>query len=103
MNEDSMPKLLKGTVEIDETYIGGKPSKENEVGSENHEPMLALVERNGNVVSKPIERVDAKTLKSAIKEICHEYSCIMTDELASYTKIGKDFNGSHEIVKHNDR
>ena len=101
MNEDAVLKMLKGTVEVDETYVGGKPRKGNKGGSENPEPkkskrgrgtdkapVLALVERNGNVVSKPIEHVDAKTLKGAIKERVHKDSCIMTDEWASYTGIG---------------
>lgn len=64
--------------------------------------MLALVERNGKVSSKPIEHVDAETLKGAIHEMVHKDSCIMTDEWASYTGIGKNFNGGHEVVKHND-
>jgi transposase-like protein len=114
MQEGSMG-FLKGTVEVDETYVGGKPRKENKGGSETKEPkkkvkrgrgttktpVLALVERNGNVVAKPIEHVDAKTLKGAIKELCRKDSVIMTDEWASYTGIGKDFAG-HQVVKHND-
>jgi transposase-like protein len=118
MNENPLLKLLKGTVEVDETYVGGKPRKENKRGSGISEsepkkrskrgrgtektPVLALVERNGKVVSKTLEHPDAKTLKGAIKEICHKDSCIMTDESASYTGIGTDFNGGHEVVKHND-
>ncbi len=108
--------VLKGTVEVDETFIGGKPRKENEGGEGNEKPkkkskrgrgtgktpVLALVERNENVVSKPIDRVNAATLKGAIKQMVHDDSCIMTDEWASYTGIGKDFNGGHEVVKHND-
>jgi transposase-like protein len=118
MSEDAVLRMLKGTVEVDETYVGGKPRKENKGGSGNSKPepkrkskrcrgtektpVMALVESNGNVVSKPIEHVDAKTLKGAIKEICHKDSCIMTDEWASYIGIGIDFNGGHEVVKHND-
>ncbi len=111
MNEDAVLKMLCGTVEVDETYVGGKPRKEGKGGEEKPKnkrgrgtkkaPVLALVERNGNVVSRPIIHIDAKTLKGAIKEICHKDSCIMTDELASYTGIGNDFAG-HEVVKHND-
>jgi len=115
MNTAPIKAVLSGIVEVDETYVGGKPRKENKGGSQNPEPkkskrgrgtdkvpVLALVERNGSVVSKPIEHVDSKTLKGAIKEICHKDSCIMTDEWASYIGIGNDFNGGHEVVKHND-
>ncbi len=105
---------LKGTVEVEETYVGGKPRKENRGNSEGSEPsknkrgrgtkkspVLALVERDGNAYSKPIEHVDAKTLKGAIKEMVHKESTIMTDEWPSYTGVGSDFEG-HEVVKHND-
>ncbi|MGO9122961.1 MAG: IS1595 family transposase [Desulfomonilaceae bacterium] len=116
MNENPLAGFLKGTVEVDETYVGGKPRKENKGGPENPKPkkkskrgrgtdkvpVLALVERKGKVFSKPIEHVDAKTLKSAIKKLVHKDSTIMTDEWASYTGIGKDFKGGHEVVKHSD-
>ncbi|MGB6064785.1 MAG: IS1595 family transposase [Desulfomonilaceae bacterium] len=114
MNTAPIKAVLSGIVEVDETYVGGKPRKENKGNNgegkpknkrgrgTDKAPVLALVERNGNVVSKPIEHVDAKTLKGAIKEICHKDSYIMTDEWASYTGIGNDFNGGHEVVKHNE-
>jgi transposase-like protein len=95
----------KGVVEVDETYIGGKPRKGD---GENHKkgrgtkksPVMAMVERDGNIVSKPIENVTAKTLKFAIREAVDKESKIMTDEWKSYTGIGEEFNGGHEVVNH---
>lgn len=111
MNEESVQEALKGTVEVDETYVGGKPRKENK-GSEpkKHKlgrgtdkvPVLALVERRGNVFSKPIENVNAKTLKGAIRTMVHKDSTIMTDEWISYNGIGKEFSGGHETVNHGE-
>ena len=110
MNTSEFKSLLKGTVEVDETYVGGKPRKGNRGNSEikskrgrgtKKVPVLALVERNGDVVSRPIERVNAKTLKRAIRENCHKDCCIMTDEWPSYMGIGKEFNGGHEVIRHN--
>ena len=57
MREDPLSRLLKGVVEVDETYIGGKPRK----GSGEHNkkgrgtkkaPVVAMVEREGNIVSQ---------------------------------------------------
>jgi transposase-like protein len=111
MNEESVQKALKGTVEVDETYVGGKPRKGNK-GSEpkKHKrgrgtdkvPVLALVERRGNVFSKPIENVNAKTLKGAISTMVDKDSTIMTDEWKSYTGIGKEFTGGHKTVNHGE-
>ena len=61
---------------------------------------MAMVERNGNVVSRPIENVTAKTLKTAMKEAVDKESKIMTDEYHGYTGIEKEFKGGHHIVNH---
>jgi transposase-like protein len=107
MKEDPLMSLLKGVVEVDETYIGGKPRKGGNNGiplkrgrGTRKAPVMAMVERNGNVISKPIKNVTAKTLKSAIREAVSAESEIMTDEFKSYKGIGKDFKGGHGVVNH---
>jgi transposase-like protein len=55
---------LKGTVEVDETYIGGKSRLgKRGRGSERKTPVVALVERGGRMRTKVVERVSAKELK----------------------------------------
>ena len=112
MKEDPLVKLLQGTVEVDETYVGGKPRKENTGNSDKPKnkrgrgtdktPVMALVERSGNAFSKPIEHVNAKTLKGAIRSLVQKDSIIMTDEWKSYIGIGKEFKGGHETVNHSE-
>lgn len=106
MNTEPLASLLKGVVEVDETYVGGKPRKKHGKPKSKRgrgtkkTPVLALVERGGKVRSKPIERVNAKTLKAAIKETVDSSSTIMTDEWKGYRDIGKDFKGGHKTVNH---
>ena len=109
MNEGPLAKALKGTVEADETYIGGKPRKggggagapKTKRGRGTRKtPVLLLVERDGRARSKPVERVNARTLKGAIMGSVHASSRIMTDELASYSGIGASFAGGHATVSH---
>ena len=108
MKLDPLASKLKGVVEVDETYIGGKPRKGDEKkhkrgrGTEKF-PVMALVERNGKVTSKPIEKVNAKTLKTAIKEMVDKDSMIITDEWPAYHGIGKDFTGGHRMIYHGMR
>jgi transposase-like protein len=96
--------VLSGTVEVDETYVGGKPRDDGKYHKRGRgtdkAPVMVLVERGGRSISKPIEKVNAKTLKGAIKEGVNKKSTIMTDEWASYTGIGKDFKGGHQVVNH---
>jgi len=103
--QDVNPELLQGIVEVDETYVGGKPRKgtgiKNKKGRGTKKtPVLTLIERNGNVISKPVGDVSGKTLKFAIREVVDFNSTIMTDEWKSYRGIGKDFKGGHEVVNH---
>ncbi len=99
-----MASLLRGTVEVDETYIGGKPrkgTKNNKKGRGTKKtPVMVLVERDGKAVSHPVANVTALTLKTAIKENVNKDSTIMTDEFLSYNGIGKDFKGGHKTVNH---
>jgi len=105
MQQEPMSEMLKGIVEVDETYVGGKPRKgtgeKNKKGRGTKKtPVLALIERNGNAYSKPVGDVSGKTLKNAIKEVVSHESIIMTDEWRSYSGIGKDFRGGHKVVNH---
>jgi transposase-like protein len=98
---------LVGAVEVDETYVGGKPRKgTGEVNKRGRGtkkvPVVALVERSGRVRSRVITDVTAKTLKSAIRDNVSREATIITDELSSYKGIGKEFEGGHKTVNHGE-
>ena len=79
---DSAPSPLNGEVEVDETYIGGKPRYKgnNKRGRGTKKtPVLALVERNGSVKTRPVANVTGDTLKKAILENVHADACIITE------------------------
>lgn len=105
MEEKPIKNMLKGTVEVDESYIGGKPRKGNNKhikrgrGTQKT-PIVALVSREGNAYSKPITRINASELKGAIREMVDENSRIITDEWKAYRGIGKEFIGGHETIEH---
>jgi transposase-like protein len=106
MTQEPLAGLLRGTVEVDETYVGGKPRrgvKKGESGRGTKKmPVLALVERNGRAHAMPIEFVDAKTLKGEIRKHVDPSSTINTDEYPSYRGIGLEFAGGHRTVKHSE-
>lgn len=103
---------LTGTVEVDETYVGGKPRrKQNFRGTRrgnpslntNKVPVVAMVQRNGDVRYRMMERVTAAKLSQVIRDNA-DLSCrLMTDESPAYTKIGRKFAGGHGTVKHGAR
>ena len=99
--------FLKGDVEVDETYVGGKPRKGGPPAKRGRgtlkTPVVALVERGGNVKTRVVADVTAKTLKGAIRENVEKSATIYTDESNSYAGIGKEFDGGHHTTNHGDR
>lgn len=89
---------LTGTVEVDETYVGGKAKHAQRM--DNKTAVLAMVERGGRVRTRVLPEVNSKTLKNAIRENVDRRARIMTDEHKGYRGIGKEFAGGHETVKH---
>lgn len=88
-----------GTVEADETYVGGKGQGKRGRGAEKKTPVFSLVERNGNVRSTPVERVTGLNLKAIIRENVEKSVTIMTDDFKSYKRLRKEF-ASHGIIRH---
>jgi transposase-like protein len=100
---------LKGNVEVDETFIGGKArnmhkSKRREkLGGSLHgvggkEMVFGMVERGGNV--RPIHLLGRSKpiLQKKIKENVEAGSAIFSDELDSYDGLSPEFK--HEVVNH---
>lgn len=108
MQEEPLRGLLAGSVEVDETYVGGKPRPGKPKAKKTIKrgrgtkktAVLAMVERNGRARSGPVERVDAKTLKGAVISSVDPASVIYTDEWRSYTGLGKSFPNGHKTVNH---
>ena len=100
---DSVTGPLGGDVEVDETYVGGKPryKGQSKTGAgTNKIPVMALVERKGRVKTKVIPKVNSKNLKTTILENVHHSARILTDEHRCYHAIGMMFEGGHETVCH---
>jgi len=96
---------MTGIIEVDETYVGGKPRKGGVAASPGRgtkkTPVCAVIERGGNVHAKVLTRVTSRNLLSAIKEtVDFGNSQLMTDEFRSYTSIGHEFANGHKVVYH---
>jgi transposase-like protein len=95
------------TVEIDETYIGGKESnkhanKRNPLasGGSGKEPVVALVERKGNVRSFHVPEVTAHNVGAILhSQVCRK-TRLMTDESRVYNRKVTGAFAGHETVNH---
>lgn len=87
-------------VESDETVFGGKAKNRAHAKKEpKKHTVMTLVERDGKSRSFHVANVKAKTLREKIVTTVSRKSHLMTDELASYGKVGKEF-ANHGTVNH---
>jgi transposase-like protein len=87
-------------VESDESVFGGKSKNRAYAKKEpKKHTVMTLVDRDGESRSFHVANVKAKTLREKIVTTVSRKSHLMTDELASYEKVGKEFS-AHDTVCH---
>jgi transposase-like protein len=100
------PKLT-GTVEVDETYDGGKPRY---AGRTKHGrgtpkvPVVAMVQRGGDVRFRMMERLTSERMVEVLRENADGTCRVITDDLGIYHPLGQVFRlGGHESVRHSTK
>ncbi len=89
---------LRGTVEVDETYIGGKKRGKRGRGSENKTPVFGAVQRGGRLSITPVTDTKRKTLEPIIHRHIKKGTYINSDEWWAYTELSSDYK--HDVVNH---
>lgn len=98
--KDHMPTdLLNGSVEADETYLGGKSRGRGRGYTGNKTPVVSLVERGGRVRSQVCDVVTGKAITKVLKRHVAATANLNTDESPIYAAVGKTF-ASHATVNH---
>jgi transposase-like protein len=101
MEKNPLAGKLTGIVEADETYVGGKGTgtQGGPMAGGTKIAVFTLLQRDGEARSVVVEDVKAKTLKGIIRNEVEGTAHIMTDQMASYHGLGKEFAG-HDTVDH---
>ena len=98
-------ELLQGIIEMDETYVGGKPRP----GTGTHKrgrgtkktPVVGIVERDGNVKAKVQDKskMKFKNMKKIVNEnVDKNNSILMTDDYRGYSPMSSIIE--HKIINH---
>lgn len=95
MEQDDM--VLEGSVEVDETYIGGK--HERKYGVSKKSAVFGAVERDGMAKAKFVKSTGARVLIPEIELGIAQGSSVYSDEWGAYKSLGKR-GYTHTTVNH---
>jgi transposase-like protein len=110
MSQEPLTSKLQGTIEVDETYIGGKlragaqRTKSGERPKDYPNPLsnkaavVSVLQRGGRVQSVHVEKVTAENLKPVIKQMVAENAHLMTDSSSVLISAGSE--RKHDQVNH---
>jgi transposase-like protein len=96
-------QLLKGIVEVDETFVGGRMEGQGRGYKGNKTVVVGAMQRNGNICLQVVRGTDRETLHGFIREnTAGDTEAIYTDEWPAYKGIA-DKDTEHKTVKHRDK
>ena len=111
MANKTNPIVLQGIIEADETYIGGKPRKENK--KEDRKPakrgrgtsktaVIGAVERGGKVVAEVAKGLTGRDILEFIRRVVNvKESELMTDEYHAYNALSNQLK--HHVINHQEQ
>lgn len=117
-------KDLQGTVEADESFIGGKPRKRGKSdaanvanlgsiewkpekikrgrGSQKKVKVAGFVERDGRIITKVLAKLSAQNLLAMLRRYVKEgKATVMTDDYRGYRKFDEEV--LHLVIKHSEK
>jgi transposase-like protein len=103
MQCSALGDLFKGTVEVDEVYLGGKNRGKGWAHThDNKMPVVSLVEREGEGRKRSfvLRHVTGKKLVQMVKENVEPYSFVNTDESPNYKGMRKAPFQHHSVNHH---
>lgn len=108
MEKEEYKETFEAVVEIDETYVGGKPRKNND-HSDNEDnkpkrgrgtsktPVIGVKERNTGKVHAVVanyndegKQLSGKQLFAVLKKVCKGNNTVMTDQFSGYNILDKE-------------
>ena len=109
MGKEEYKETFEAVLEIDETYVGGKPRKKNNHNESDDEdkpkrgrgtsktPVIGVKERNTGKVHAVVanyndegKQLSGKQLFAVLKKVCKGNNTVMTDQFSAYNVLDKE-------------
>lgn len=113
MEKEEYKETFEAIVEIDETYVGGKPRKDNNHSDDNKDnsnenktkrgrgtsktPVIGVKERNTGKVHAVVanyneegKQLSGKQLFNVLKKVCKKNTTVLTDQFSGYNILDKE-------------
>ncbi|HUX05574.1 MAG TPA: IS1595 family transposase, partial [Acidimicrobiales bacterium] len=100
---------LSGTVEVDETYVGGlgknmhrseRARKIHGTGGTDKVAIQGALERGGQLTAAVVDVVSSKTIQANVRAWVESGATVYTDQARTYVGLAKDFQ--HKSVRHSE-
>jgi transposase-like protein len=98
LKDSSFTEKLTGTVEADETFVGGASAGKGQAGRAKQVPVVSLVQRGGQARSQVMPTINGKNLRQAIRDNVQTSAAVHTDASFAYRGLAGEFD--HRSVKH---
>jgi len=99
------PELMRGIVEMDECYSGGKPRKctgpHKRGRGTSKAPVIGMIERGGKIIAKPVDKskLTSKSLAKFVRDnVDISDAMLITDEYSGYFRIQSFM--PHAVINH---
>jgi transposase len=108
---EDVPEIFSGTVEVDETYVGGQWKNKRKTIRDNgtkrgrgtkKQPVFGILCRNGQVWAEVVDDVEADTLQPLISRKVSTGSTVCSDTWKAYTGIAAR-GYVHRLVNHGEK
>jgi hypothetical protein len=93
---------LGNVVEVDETFIGGRDANKHESKknkqlanpkkSKGKAPIVGMIERGGNVITKCVSDIQSETLEAIVTTNVSQESVLVVDQYAAYDRINQYYD-----------
>jgi transposase-like protein len=95
---EEAPDFLRGTVEVDETYLGGRYDKRRKRDRYEKIGIIGLVERKSRVQAKRIIGRSKSELVGIVRDRVLPSARVMTDQFTSYQPLSETHR--HDVINH---